>query len=157
MQLHHLKPTTERKSSKRVGRGGKRGTTSGGGTKGQKGRAGAGVRAGFRGGDNRIWQMFPKNRGASKKHGNKKPHRKHRLYQVHRSKFAVANLSDLNVLEHGTVVTPEMLEERGIVASAGKGVKILSTGELKKKLTFKGFVFSKLAQAKIEKAGGLIE
>lgn len=157
MQLHHLKPRTERKSSKRVGRGGKRGTTSGGGTKGQKGRAGAGVRAGFRGGDNRIWQMFPKNRGASKKHGNKKPHRKHRLYQVRNSKPTVANLSDLNILEHGVTVTPEMLVEKGIIASADKGVKILSTGELKKKLTFKGFVFSESAKAKIEKAGGSIE
>ena len=157
MQLHHLKPKTERKSSKRVGRGGKRGTTSGGGTKGQKGRAGAGVRAGFRGGDNRVWQMFPKNRGASKKHGNKKPHRKHRLYQVHNSKPVVTNLSDLNILEHGTVVTPEVLVEKGIIASIGKGVKILSTGELNRKLTFKGFVFSESAKAKIEKSGGSIE
>ena len=63
MQIHQLKPKTARSFAKRVGRGGKRGTTSGKGTKGQKSRAGSYVRPGFRGGDNRLWQLFP-NSGA---------------------------------------------------------------------------------------------
>ena len=69
MQLNQLKSHTKRKDAKRVGRGGKRGTYSGKGTKGQKSRAGAGFKQGFRGGDNRLWQLFPKLRGATKKPG----------------------------------------------------------------------------------------
>lgn len=67
MQLHELKPIHPRKRRKRVGRGGKRGTFSGRGTKGQKSRAGASVRPGFRGGDTPLWKVFPKQRGAGKK------------------------------------------------------------------------------------------
>ena len=96
MDLSNLKPKTLRKSSKRVGRGGKRGTTSGHGTKGQKGRAGSSVKPGFRGGDNRIWQLFPKQRGASKKPGGKGIHVKHRFYMLRHSKSTVLNLGDLN-------------------------------------------------------------
>ena len=77
MDLSNLQPNPLRKSKKRVGRGGKRGFSSGGGTKGQKSRAGAGVKPGFRGGDNRLWQLFPKQRGASKKPGGKGSHKKH--------------------------------------------------------------------------------
>jgi large subunit ribosomal protein L15 len=149
MQLHDLKPKTERARTKRVGRGGKRGTFSGGGTKGQKGRAGSSVKPGFRGGDNRLWQLFPKQRGATKKPGNSRPHRKHRFYQMHRSKPAVINLSDLNVFSSGDVITPELLLERGVVQSVDNGVKVLGNGELKKKLTFQGLEFSKSAQAKV--------
>lgn len=149
MQLHDLKPKTQRGRFKRIGRGGKRGTTSGGGTKGQKGRAGAAVKPGFRGGDNRLWQLFPKTRGASKKPGNSSPHRKHRRYQVHYSKPAVINLSDLNVFSNGDTVTPELLLERGVVQSVDNGVKVLGNGALTKKLNFQGLVFSKSAQAKI--------
>jgi len=67
MQLHQLKPTVKQKRAKRVGRGGKRGTYSGRGQKGQKSRAGARIRPGFRGGDNPIWKLFPKQRGSAKK------------------------------------------------------------------------------------------
>ena len=67
MQIHELKPDHPRKHRKRVGRGGKRGTFSGKGTKGQKSRAGASVKPGFRGGDTPLWKIFPKRRGAGKK------------------------------------------------------------------------------------------
>ena len=40
MQLHQLKPSHKRKRPKRIGRGGKRGTYSGRGVKGQRSRAG---------------------------------------------------------------------------------------------------------------------
>ena len=150
MQLHELQRKTPKQRSKRVGRGGKRGTTSGGGTKGQKGRAGAGVKPGFRGGDNRLWQLFPKQRGASKKPGNSSPHRKHRFYSMKYTKPAVLNLGDLNAFSNGDVVTPELLLEKGIVQSLKNGIKILGNGELKKKLTFEGVMeFSKSAQGKL--------
>lgn len=156
MNLSNLRTTTRAKRTKRVGRGGKRGTTSGGGTKGQKGRAGASVRPGFRGGDNRIWQLFPKQRGASKKPGNSRPHRKHRHYQIRYTKGPVVNLDDLNVFQEGQLVTPEVLYERGLAESATEMVKILGNGALTRKLKLQGFAFSVSAKEKISKAGGEI-
>jgi large subunit ribosomal protein L15 len=156
MQLSNLKPKTTRKHPKRIGRGGKRGTTSGGGTKGQKSRAGASVRPGFRGGDNRIWQLFPKSRGATKKHGNKSPHHKHRYFRVaNTTKPWVVNLRDLVPFKEGDTVNPTTLLEKGLIGGAGV-VKILGTGELKKKLTFTDVVVSKSARSAIEQQGGTI-
>jgi large subunit ribosomal protein L15 len=156
MQLHQLQPKTRRKSEKRLGRSGQSGKTSGHGTKGQKGRAGAGVRPGFAGGDNRTWQLFPKLRGASHKPGNKSPHKKHRFFQLRHASSQVVNLSDLNVFENGATISPETLKEKGMIERVKGGVKVLSSGDLKKKLTFKGVTFSKAAQAKIEKAGSTV-
>lgn len=156
MQLSNLKPKTRRLSTKRVGRGGKRGTTSGHGTKGQKGRAGASVRPGFTGGNARPWQQFPKLRGASKKHGNKKPHRKHRFFAVSHAKPMAINLFALSIFLDGDTVSPASLAEKGLIRSAHTAVKILGTGDLKRKLTFTGVVVSASAKGKIEKSGGTI-
>lgn len=148
MELHNLKPNTPRKYGRRVGRGGKRGTTSGKGTKGQKSRAGAGVKPGFRGGDNRLWQLFPKQRGASSKPGNSRPHRKHRYYQLRHKKSAVVNVDALNQFADGTVITPELLLEKGLIINADHGVKILGNGTLKRKLKFEKVEFSGSAKQK---------
>lgn len=156
MHLSNLKPKTTRPSHKRVGRGGKRGTTSGHGTKGQKGRAGASVRPGFRGGDNRIWQLFPKMRGASKKHGNNSPHRKHRFFKVVGDKPFALNLHALDVFHDGDSVTPQTLVEKKIITNPKAKVKILATGEISRKLSFVGVTVSEAAKAKIEKAGGSV-
>ena len=156
MQLSTLKAKHPRKSPKRIGRGGKRGTTSGNGTKGQKSRAGASVRAGFRGGDNRIWQLFPKQRGASSKPGNKSPHHKHRFYSIKRYKPWEVNLRTLDAFRDGDTVSIATLVEKGIISENASSVKILATGELTRKLTFMGVTVSASARAKIEKAGGTI-
>ena len=151
MNLNQLKSKTKRKSAKRVGRGGKRGTYSGKGTKGQKSRAGAGFKQGFRGGDNRLWQLFPKLRGATKKPGkcgNTRIHVKHRYFQLRHDKVRVLNLDFFNKFEDGQEVTPELL--------AKKEIKILGEGELKKKLEFRGFTFSESAREKILKSGSKI-
>lgn len=155
MQLSDLKPKTTRPTRKRVGRGGKRGTTSGHGTKGQKGRAGASVRPGFRGGDNRIWQLFPKQRGAGKKPGNNSPHRKHRYFSVAYAKPVVINLFALEVFRDGDTVSPQTLADKLLVPVKSR-VKVLASGDLKRKLTFKDVTVSEAAKAKIEKAGGTI-
>ena len=63
MQLHQLNPSYKKKSRKRVGRGGKKGTYSGRGLKGQKSRAGRKPRPGFAGGDTPLIKRFPKQRG----------------------------------------------------------------------------------------------
>lgn len=151
MNLNQLKSNTKRKSAKRVGRGGKRGTTSGKGTKGQKSRAGAGFKQGFRGGDNRLWQLFPKLRGATHKSGgagNNAPHVKHRYFQLRHNKVKVLNLGFFNKFEDGQDITPELLTK--------KEIKILGEGQLKKKLQFKGFQFSKIAREKVLKSGSTI-
>src|SRR3989344_8249515 len=104
MDLSQLQPHTPRKSLKRVGRGGKRGTYSGKGQKGQKSRAGASVKPGFRGGDNRIWQLFPKQRGASKKPGGSGIYAKHRFYQLRKDKPTAVNIEELNKFNDGDIV-----------------------------------------------------
>src|SRR3990167_957289 len=104
MNLNQLKSHTPRKSAKRVGRGGKRGTFSGHGSKGQKSRAGSSVKPGFRGGDNRLWQLFPKQRGATKKPGSNRPHMKHRFFQVRHKKPDVLSLDFFNAFNDGTIL-----------------------------------------------------
>ena len=151
MQLHQLKPKNKNKKAKRVGRGGKRGTYSGRGSKGQKSRAGARIRPGFRGGDNPIWKLFPKQRGATKKVDVK-----HAKFRVTRKKPAVVNLEILNsFFQDGDSISLKTLARKGIV-DGKKRVKILGDGELDKKFNFSGVVFSRQARDKILKAGGTI-
>jgi large subunit ribosomal protein L15 len=157
MHLGNLKLNTKRKSQKRVGRGGKRGFSSGHGTKGQKGRAGASVKPGFRGGDNRLWQLFPKTRGASKKPGNSSPHAKHRYFMLRHDKLAVVNLNSLNSFKDGQEITPQVLFNAGLIYNLKDGVKILGSGQIKRKLSFSGVKMSKSAQEKIEKIGGSVK
>ena|SRR3989338_5025410 len=157
MNLNQLQSKTVRKSSKRVGRGGKRGTTSGHGTKGQKSRAGATIRPGFRGGDNRLWQLFPKQRGASKKPGNSSPHKKHRYFQLRHNKPVVFDLGFFNQFTEDELINPKLLHEKGFPINLNGSVKVLGDGELKKKLNFEGLMFSKSARDKISKVGGTIK
>lgn len=140
-----------------MGRGGKRGFSSGGGTKGQKSRAGAAVKPGFRGGDNRIWQLFPKQRGASKRPGGKGAHRKHRHYQLRQDKPAVFNLGFFNQFTDKELIDKKLMLEKGFISDPKKKIKILGDGELKRNFSFDGFEFSESAKKKITKAGGKIQ
>ena len=150
MQIHNLKSPVQHKDRKRVGRGGKRGTYSGRGSKGQKSRAGHRIRPGFRGGDNPIWKLFPKQRGASKKTDIK-----HRRFRVRQAKPALVSLAILNKhFTDGQTITPNLLVKKGLVRTAKRGIKILGDGELKRRLNFSGLKLSASAQAKITAAGG---
>jgi large subunit ribosomal protein L15 len=152
MQLHQLKPAIKRRRRKRVGRGGKRGTFSGRGSKGQKSRAGARIRPGFRGGDNPVWKLFPKQRGATKRVDIK-----HAKFGVKREKPAVVNLGVLDSLfQEGDTVSAKALARGGVIKAGRRGVKVLGGGELKKRFKFSGLRFSKSARDKILKAGGVI-
>ena len=147
MQLHELKPATKTKSAKRIGRGGKRGKTSGKGHKGQKARAGNSTRPEMRD----IIKKLPKLRG----------HGINRAKTVNADKVlpTVINVSALEQLEAGTAVNPKSLVAMGLVNARRKkapAVKILGTGELSKKLVVTDCVVSKTAKAKIEKAGGSV-
>ena len=145
MKLYNIEqPEGAVRSSKRVGRGTSSGTgkTSGKGHKGQNARSGGGVRPGFEGGQLPLFRRLPK-RGFS----NAK-------FKV---EYATINVSDLNNFEDGTVVTPELLKEMGIVKKQLAGIKVLGNGELTKKLTVKAAKFSATAVEKIEKMGGKAE
>jgi len=148
MQIHELKPTTPRKSAKRIGRGGKRGKTSGRGHKGQKARAGNSTRPEMR----EIIKKIPKLRG----------HGVNRAKTVNAEKImpTVINVSALETgLKAGAAVNPKALVVAGLIETRRKkapAVKILGTGELSIKLIVTDCVVSKTAKEKIEKAGGTV-
>lgn len=127
MQLHNLSSIS--KKIKRVGRGGKRGTYSGKGTKGQMARSGRRIRPAIRD----LLVRLPKLRGYKNKP----------LFL----KSPVVNVGDLEKLVSGGAVNRETL---------GK-VKILGNGEVKKAFTVEGLKISKSARVKIEKAGGTVK
>ena len=141
MQIHELKKPT-RKSRKRVGRGGKKGTYSGGGVKGQKSRSGYSKRATFEGGSSTLVARTKKIRG----------------FKSAKVKFQIVNLDTIEKkYDNGEEVNPQSLKELGVVKKSFQPIKILSVGKLKKKLIFKDVALSKVAIIKIEKAGGKIE
>lgn len=133
------------KRSVQVGRGSKRGKTSGRGGKGQTARAGHKVRPEMRD----MIKRIPKLRGRGKN-----------IFQSFRPEYAVVNLELIEKhFAAGDTVTTEALAAKGLVELA-KGakplVKILATGEITKKMTFSGCAFSAEAKAKIEKVGGKV-
>jgi large subunit ribosomal protein L15 len=145
MRLHDLKPAEgSRKNKKRVGRGtgSGLGTTAGRGMNGQNSRSGGGVRPGFEGGQMPLFRRLPK-RGFT-----------NARFKKH---WTILNVTDLNVFEDKTEVTPEILLEKGLIKSLKFGVKILGDGELNKSLNIKANKFTQSAIKKIEAAGGKVE
>ncbi|MFZ5966774.1 MAG: 50S ribosomal protein L15 [Bacillota bacterium] len=144
MRLHELRPAEGSvKDRKRLGRGtgSGQGKTGGKGHKGQNARSGGGVRPGFEGGQMPIYRRLPKR-------GFNNPFKK---------EWTIVNIDTLNVFEDGTMVTPELLLETGIIKKVVDGVKILGDGELQKKLSIQAHKFSQSAIEKIEAAGGKAE
>jgi len=148
MQLHQLQPKTDRKIAKRIGRGGKRGKTSGKGGKGQTARAGGKPRPEMRD----IIKRLPKLRGFGKNRA--------RTVNSGRDIPVVINLSVLEAaFAAGDTVSPATLIAKEVISTKkGKvpSVKILGTGEVTKQLTLTGCTFSTTAKEKIEKAGGSV-
>lgn len=144
MRLHELRPPEgARKAAKRKGRGMSSGLgkTSGRGQDGQKSRSGSGIRRGFEGGQMPYFQRLPK-RGFT---------------NIFKQKWNIVNVSDLNVFDEGTAVTPEMLLEAGMVRNLRDPLKVLGNGDIDRKLEVKANRFSKQALEKIEAAGGKAE
>ncbi len=145
MKLHELERNAGSvHSKKRVGRGpgSGLGKTSGRGEKGQKARSGASINPVFEGGQTPLYRRIPK-RGF-----------KNALFRV---RYATVNVSELNVFDDNTVVTPALLKEKRIINKELDGVKVLGNGKLEKKLTIQANKFSKSALEKIEKAGSKAE
>lgn len=149
MQLHELQPITPRKTAKRIGRGGKRGKTSGRGGKGQTARAGNSTRPEMRD----LIKKLPKLRG----HGVNRA----RTVNAEKVRPVVVNISALEIaFETGATVNPKTLVAVGIINTVAKRaplVKILGTGELKKKLNVENCQVSQSAKQKIEAAGGSVK
>ena len=147
MQLHELKSSHKRKKIKRVGRGGKRGTYSGHGIKGQKSRAGRKLKPIIRD----LIKRYPKLRGYKQKSKIQDP----------KSKLVILNTDILEKkFNSGEKVNPKILLEKKIISRI-KGrmpkVKILGKGEIKKPLFIQGCIISEQAEEKIKKAGGAVK
>lgn len=145
MKLHELEKNigaTHKK--KRVGRGpgSGLGKTSGRGQKGQKARSGGSINPVFEGGQLPLYRRIPK-----------------RGFKNARFKtvYACINVEELNRFEEGTVITPALLRETGIIKNQLSGIKILGQGKLEKKLTIQAHKFSKTAIERINESGSKYE
>jgi len=145
MDLSNLKPADGAKhSKKRIGRGhgSGQGTQAGRGHKGAQSRSGYSFKRGFEGGQMPLHRRVPK-RG---------------FHNVFRVEYAVVNLDTLSErFDAGTVVTPELLVETGLITKARRPVKVLGRGDVSKKLTVRAHKFSGKAAEKIAAAGGATE
>ena len=145
MDLSNLKPSQgSKKNKKRVGRGHGtgQGAQAGRGHKGAQSRSGFKFKRGFEGGQMPLHRRIPK-RGF------------HNRFRV---EYAVVNLDVLSErFDAGTVVTPELLREQGIVRGARQPIKVLARGDVSKKLTVRAHKFSGKAAEKIAAAGGTAE
>ena len=144
MKLHELSPAPGSvREVKRIGRGhgSGQGKTAGKGHKGQKARAGRGIRPGFEGGQMPLQRRVPK-RGFN---------------NIFATEYAILNVAALNAFEDGAVVDLEAVKKAGLVKKGCDGLKVLGNGNLTKNVTVKAAAFSESAKAKIEAAGGKAE
>ena len=142
MKLHELQPSPgSHHPRKRVGRGpgSGHGKTATRGQKGQRARTSVNLPKTFEGGQTRLTMRTPKLRG---------------FHNRWKKRFAVLNLTRLNRFKDGAEIRPESLLEAGIIKDVGAGIKVLGTGDLRRKLTIHAHRFSAEARRKIEAAGG---
>ncbi len=151
LNLSSLKPAQSQKDRKRVGRGmgSGKGRYSGRGIKGQKSRAGSHkMRAGFEGGQMPIYMRLGKQRGSTSKDAMP--------IGPFRTATAPINVGSLDRFDDGAEVTPESLVEKGLLKNTKTDVKLLGTGDVKKRLTIRVHAISESARKKVEKAGGTV-
>jgi len=145
MQLHTFK-ATKTKKPQRIGRGGKRGSYSGRGVKGQSSRAGRRLRPAERD----LIIRLPKLRGYANKEKKVQP--------------TIFNLGDLSMAlkSHAgkgpVVLTQDFLKAAGLLPMRFRGeVKLLGNGEIVSAVEVTGIKVSESAKAKIKKAGGTVK
>jgi large subunit ribosomal protein L15 len=145
MDLSSLKPAKGAKAPmKRIGRGpgSGLGKTAGRGHKGAKSRSGFKSKRGFEGGQMPLHRRVPK-RG---------------FHNPFRREYAVVNLDVIvDTFEAGSVVTPVLLRDRGLLRGRERPVKVLARGDVTKALTVQAHKFSGKAAEKIQAAGGTAE
>jgi len=145
MMEHDLKrhPGSKRQR-RRVGRGvgSGRGNFSGHGIKGAKSRTGWKTRPGYEGGQLPLIKKLPMMRGFT---------------NIFRTEFAIVNLKALDVFPEGADVTPQKMQEAGLIKNLKKPVKVLAEGDVSKALTIHAHRFSSEARKKIEAARGKVQ
>lgn len=145
MEMNNLTPPKgANRKRKRVGRGNGsgHGTYCGRGCKGQKSRAGGGVRVGFEGGQLPLIKRLPRKRG---------------FVNIFRTDYEIVNVGKLSVFASDSDITPLELFKAGLVKSAKQPIKILGDGEIDRPLVVKANKFSVAAINKIVAAGGRAE
>ncbi|MBO5102950.1 MAG: 50S ribosomal protein L15 [Clostridia bacterium] len=146
MELHTLSPAPNSKHRvRRVGRGrgSGLGKTSGRGENGQNKRSGGGVRPMFEGGQMPLMLHLGKRGFTNGKF---------------KSQYSIVNVEQLDSFDEGTVITAELLKQKGIIGKIEKdGLKVLGDGKITKALTVKANKFTQSAIKKIQKAGGTVE
>lgn len=145
MQVHTLKLNTRKKRRKVVGRGGKKGSYSGRGMKGQKARSGVSINPLFEGGRSTLVDHMKKKKG----------------FLSLKAKTIVISLAKIeDKFKDGDVISRESLKGVGLLGKikvSGR-VKLLGTAVITKKLVVKKEVLiSKSALISIEKAGGTLQ
>jgi len=144
LALHNLKSAPgATKRHKRIGRGSGsgHGNYSTRGMKGQRARSGGKSGLALRSVRSYLLRI-PKNRG----------------FKSLAAKLAVVNIDVLeNNFKAGQTVNARALHKLGLINTVENGLKILSSGELKKNLIVEANAFSELAKSKIEAAGGKIK
>jgi large subunit ribosomal protein L15 len=144
MKQNDLRPAAgSRRDRKRVGRGpgSGRGKTAARGEKGQKSRSGYSAKRGFEGGQMPLHRRIPK-RGFT---------------NIFRVEYRTVNVERLASFAKGTVVTPEVLEQAGLLRKGKTPVKVLGSGDLAVALTVKVHKYTESAAKKIADAGGKAE
>jgi large subunit ribosomal protein L15 len=143
--LNTLKRTHKNKKSRQIGRGGVKAKTAGRGTKGQNARAGHKKRPELRDFIKRI----PKLRGRGVNSNT----------SIQKASTPVT-LADISaVFKDGEKVSPATLVKKGLITlvyGTKPSVKILSVGDITKKVTVSGCALSLSAKTKIETAGGKV-
>ena len=141
MEQHVAPPKAARRGKRRAGRGDAsgHGSYSGRGMKGQKARSGKSPRPGFEGGQLPLIKRLPMQRGFT---------------NIFKKRFFLVKLETLNRFPENAEVTPERLEEAGLVDNLKLPIKVLGNGELTKPLIVVAHKFTRSAQQKIEAAGG---
>jgi large subunit ribosomal protein L15 len=150
MKLNEIKDNgSASKARKRVGRGigSGSGKTGGRGVKGQKSRSGVAIK-GFEGGQMPLYRRLPK-RGFS----NAMFTRNFNEVSLGRIQTAI----DAGKLDAKKTIDAEALVAARVIRRKLDGVRLLSDGDIKVKVTFDIAGASKAAMEKVEKAGGTIK
>jgi large subunit ribosomal protein L15 len=145
MLQHNLKPPAgATHKRKRVGRGdgSGHGSYSGKGCKGQKSRAGGGVRLGFEGGQLALIKRLPRKRGFT---------------NIFKTQYSIVNVGELRAFSANAEITPKEMLDIGLIKSFKYPVKILAGGDIDRPLVVKANKFSTTAEKKIVAAGGKVE
>ena len=143
--LNSLKPNKgSRKKKLRKGRGiaAGQGASCGFGMRGQKSRSGRPTRPGFEGGQMPLYRRVPK--------------LKH-FEIINQKLFSIVNLTKLSEFKDNEIVNLDSLIKKGLLFKPKFPLKILGNGEIKVKLKVQAHAFTKVAQEKIEDAGGTCE